>query len=238
MRLDVSKFSGDDLDRWILAITEYFSLLNTPADQRLQIVSFNLEGVTTEWFQWMSLNGLITTWNRFVESVKSRFGLSKYEDPQRALSILLQLVVGVETNHVGDAFSLARIIEARFKAIAKKDKEQIVKKKTDVILPLQSELASPKIKRSLNVIEDIGVDEVSSARDGILDLGESNMESMEVRSKFGEFSENKKSVEEIVGGGEALGVGEDDDSGNEATDWVMMGRKQGHIHSLAMESRV
>ncbi|GJS57292.1 reverse transcriptase domain-containing protein [Tanacetum coccineum] len=44
-----------------------------------------------EWFRWMSRNGLITTWDRFVESVKNRFGPSKYEDPQGALSKLLQL---------------------------------------------------------------------------------------------------------------------------------------------------
>ncbi|GKC03300.1 retrotransposon-related protein [Tanacetum coccineum] len=39
----------------------------------------------------MSWNGLITTWDRFVESVKNRFGPSKYEDPEGALSKLLQL---------------------------------------------------------------------------------------------------------------------------------------------------
>nr|GEU81978.1 uncharacterized mitochondrial protein AtMg00810-like [Tanacetum cinerariifolium] len=74
MRLDVLKFSMDDPERWIFAITEYFSLLNTPADQRLRT--------------------------------------------------------------------------------------HIVKKKTDATVPLQSELASPKIKGSLNADEDIGVDEV------------------------------------------------------------------------------
>ncbi|GKC28065.1 retrotransposon-related protein [Tanacetum coccineum] len=47
--------------------------------------------MVAEWFRWMSLNGLITTWDRFVESVKNRFGPSKYEDPQGALSKLLQL---------------------------------------------------------------------------------------------------------------------------------------------------
>ncbi|GJR60242.1 hypothetical protein Tco_1502404 [Tanacetum coccineum] len=95
VHLDVSKFSRNDLDRWILAITEYFSLLNTPADQCLRIMGFNLEGVAAEWFQWMSRNGLITTWDMFVESVKSRFGPSKYEDPQGDLSKLLQLVARV-----------------------------------------------------------------------------------------------------------------------------------------------
>ncbi|GJW56811.1 retrovirus-related pol polyprotein from transposon TNT 1-94 [Tanacetum coccineum] len=66
MRLDVPKFSSVGPDSWIFAITEYFSLLNTPVDQRLRI-------------------------DRFVESVKSRFGPSKYKDPQWALSKLLQL---------------------------------------------------------------------------------------------------------------------------------------------------
>ncbi|GKD80031.1 hypothetical protein Tco_1342652, partial [Tanacetum coccineum] len=67
MRLDVPKFTGDDPERWIFAITEYFTLLNTPADQRLRIVGFNLEGAAAEWFRWMSQNGLITDWERFVE---------------------------------------------------------------------------------------------------------------------------------------------------------------------------
>ncbi|GJV18914.1 UBN2 domain-containing protein [Tanacetum coccineum] len=91
MRLDVLKFSRDDLDRWIFAITEYFSLLNAPVDQHLRIVEFNLKGTAAEWFRWMSRNDLITTWVRFEESVKNRFGPSKYEDPPGALSKLLQL---------------------------------------------------------------------------------------------------------------------------------------------------
>ncbi|GKA92891.1 hypothetical protein Tco_0814816 [Tanacetum coccineum] len=104
---------------------------------------------------------------------------------------------------LGEAFSLARIIDARLEAIAEKEKEQIIKKKADTILSLQSELASPKIKESLDADEDIGIDEVSSAIDCVFHIGESN----EVRSKFGKFLENKKSVIEVVmGGGEALGV--------------------------------
>ncbi|GKE33488.1 hypothetical protein Tco_1452810 [Tanacetum coccineum] len=102
-----------------------------------------------------------------------------------------------------EAFSLARIIEARLEEITEKEKEQIIKKKADIILSLRSELASPEIKGSLDANEDIGIDEVSSAIDCVFHIGESN----EVRSKFGEFSENKKSVIEVfMGGGEALGV--------------------------------
>nr|GEW42865.1 prolyl oligopeptidase family protein [Tanacetum cinerariifolium] len=43
MRLDVPEFLGDDPHRWIFAI-KVFSLLNTPADQPLWIVGFNLKG--------------------------------------------------------------------------------------------------------------------------------------------------------------------------------------------------
>ncbi|GJZ26060.1 hypothetical protein Tco_0570313 [Tanacetum coccineum] len=64
MRLDVPKFTGADPDAWLFAIQEYFTLLNTPADQRLRIVGFNLEGAAAEWFFWMSRNGLITDWGR------------------------------------------------------------------------------------------------------------------------------------------------------------------------------
>ncbi|GKB80979.1 hypothetical protein Tco_0947874, partial [Tanacetum coccineum] len=71
--------------------------------------------------------------------------------------------------------------------------------------------ASLEVKGSLDANEDIGVDEVNSVIDGAFVIGESNVESMEVRSKFGEFLENKKSMEEVVvGGGKVLGVDEDE----------------------------
>ncbi|GKA42464.1 retrotransposon-related protein [Tanacetum coccineum] len=38
----------------------------------------------------MTRNKLVTSWEGFMESVCDRFGPSKYEDPQRALSKLLQ----------------------------------------------------------------------------------------------------------------------------------------------------
>nr|GEU69977.1 hypothetical protein [Tanacetum cinerariifolium] len=49
------------------------------------------EGAAADWFQWMTRNGLITTWARFEESVRNYFGPSEYEDLNGALSKLLQL---------------------------------------------------------------------------------------------------------------------------------------------------
>ncbi|GJW83327.1 hypothetical protein Tco_0156472 [Tanacetum coccineum] len=78
--------------------------------------------------------------------------------------------------------TMTRLIEARFEAIVEKEKEYIIKKKAYTILSLQSELATPKVKGSLDADEDIGVDE-----------------------------EKKESVEEVVvSGGKTLGVDEDD----------------------------
>ncbi|GKC14118.1 hypothetical protein Tco_1010900 [Tanacetum coccineum] len=101
------------------------------------------------------------------------------------LKLALQIkLLRARPTTLGEAFSLARIIEACFEAIAKKEKEQIIKKKADIILSLQN---------------------------GVFNIGESNVESMEVRSKFDEFLENKKSVKEVVvGSGEALGVDKDE----------------------------
>ncbi|GKD01892.1 hypothetical protein Tco_1172166, partial [Tanacetum coccineum] len=126
------------------------------------------------------------------------------QDAKDALSKLLQMG------------PVAEYQKARFEAIAHKEKattekEQGIKETTNTITSLQSEVASPEVKRSLDANENIGVDEVTSVIDGAFVIGESNVESIEVRSKFGEFLENKESVEEVVvGGGEALGVDEDE----------------------------
>nr|GEU78595.1 hypothetical protein [Tanacetum cinerariifolium] len=81
---------------------------------------------------------------------------------------------------LGEYFFKAHITKARFEIIAKEEKEHIVEKKIDVIIPLQCEFASSKAEGSLNADEYIG-------------------------------------VEEVVDGGEALGIGEDNDLGDAAT---------------------
>ncbi|GKD82357.1 hypothetical protein Tco_1349196, partial [Tanacetum coccineum] len=87
-----------------------------------------------------------------------------------------------------EAFSIACIMEARFETITRK--KMNIEEKIDIVLSWPSEEAPSVIKWSLDANEDIGVVEVSSAIDDVFDIGESNVESMEVRSEFSEFSEN------------------------------------------------
>ncbi|GKA39997.1 hypothetical protein Tco_0732590 [Tanacetum coccineum] len=86
----------------------------------------------------------------------------------------------VNPSSLGEDFFKARITEVRFEIFEKEEKEHIVEKKIDVILPLQGKFASPKAEGSLNADEYIG-------------------------------------VEEVVSGGEALGIGDDDDLGDADT---------------------
>ncbi|GJR51823.1 hypothetical protein Tco_1402344 [Tanacetum coccineum] len=110
---------------------------------------------------------------------------------------------------LGEDFSIARIMKARFESIAGKNLN--IKEKIDIVLSWPSEEAPPLIEGSLDANEDIGVVEVSSAIDDVFDIGVSNVESMEVHSEFREFLENKESVEEVVvGGGKTCEVGEDE----------------------------
>nr|GFC27257.1 hypothetical protein [Tanacetum cinerariifolium] len=91
-----------------------------------------------------------------------------------------------------------RIMEARSESIA--GKKLNIEEKIDIILSWLSEEAPLVIKGSLDANEDIGVVEVLSVIDNVFDIGESNVESIEVRSEFSEFLENKESVKEVVVG--------------------------------------
>ncbi|GKB59317.1 hypothetical protein Tco_0915503 [Tanacetum coccineum] len=92
-------------------------------------------------------------------------------DAKDALSKLLQMgtvvaisdgikVLRARPTTLVEAFSLARIIEARFEAIAHEEKanaekEQSIKETADTIASLQSDVASLKTKKSLDANEEI-----------------------------------------------------------------------------------
>nr|GEW37307.1 retrotransposable element Tf2 [Tanacetum cinerariifolium] len=172
----------------------------------------------------MSLNGLITIWDRFVESVNNRFGPSKHDDPRGALSKLLHLGT-VEDYHrefeklinrvtdIPDSLLISLYISG-LKLHLNEEASPVVKGPLDAseytLLSLRNVDLNFKIiekrvecVRALNValLEVVfagPIVKVSSVIDDVFDISESNKESMEVHSKFK--------------------VGEEDDSGNAATD--------------------
>nr|DAD17948.1 TPA_asm: hypothetical protein HUJ06_019411 [Nelumbo nucifera] len=90
LRLEVPRFNGTNPFTWIFRIQQYFDFVRTAEEQRLRIVAFHMEGIASEWFQWMSNNNLLTGWADFLQQVKLRFGPSQFEDYQGALSKLNQ----------------------------------------------------------------------------------------------------------------------------------------------------
>ncbi|KAH6762936.1 hypothetical protein C2S52_020369 [Perilla frutescens var. hirtella] len=90
LRLDLPKFDGTDPNGWVFRIQEYIDFHETPNEQGLRIVAFNLEGKALDWYQWMKINERLSTWSDFLIQLKERFGPSQFEDNFGKLSKLRQ----------------------------------------------------------------------------------------------------------------------------------------------------
>ena len=55
-----------------------------------QNTSYPLDGAALSWYQWMFTNGLITSWQGFLQALESRFAPTFYDDPKGALFKLVQ----------------------------------------------------------------------------------------------------------------------------------------------------
>ncbi|XP_061361978.1 uncharacterized protein LOC133305749 [Gastrolobium bilobum] len=53
-------------------------------------VKFTMDGTAEDWFHWMERNHRLTTWDSFVNALRSRFGPSKYRDLRGELGRLAQ----------------------------------------------------------------------------------------------------------------------------------------------------
>ena len=61
---------------WIFKITQFFEYHETPELDRLTIASFYMEGPTLACFQWMSMNGQLSSWPSFLRELAARFAPS------------------------------------------------------------------------------------------------------------------------------------------------------------------
>ncbi|XP_062176260.1 uncharacterized protein LOC133881329 [Alnus glutinosa] len=90
VRLDFPRFDGDDPETWCCRAEQFFELYNTPAEQRLSITSFHMDGRALVWFREMRASNLVTTWPEFIRSMQVRFGRGSYDDPMEKLLKLKQ----------------------------------------------------------------------------------------------------------------------------------------------------
>ncbi|MCI30243.1 retrotransposon-derived protein PEG10-like, partial [Trifolium medium] len=73
LKLDVPRFSGTDPHGWIFKISQFFAYHNTPAEERIIVASFYLDGPALAWYQWMYCNGQIISWTQFLQALDLRF---------------------------------------------------------------------------------------------------------------------------------------------------------------------
>ena len=72
------------------------------------VASFYLDGPILSWFQWMFINGFITSWSALLQAIESRFAPSIYDDPREALFKLTQR--GTVTKYLTEFEKLANCI--------------------------------------------------------------------------------------------------------------------------------
>lgn len=90
LRVNVPRFDGNDVEEWIYKIDKFFSLHRLPAETRMTVVAFHLDGEASTWFQWMEKGGRLSNWDVFIQELRKRFGASIYDDPLGRISKLVQ----------------------------------------------------------------------------------------------------------------------------------------------------
>lgn len=90
VKLDIPRFDGRDPLGWIFKMNQLFQYQNTPEEERITVASLYLDGAALSWYQWMFTNGLISSWQSFLDALESRFAPTFYDDPRGALFKLVQ----------------------------------------------------------------------------------------------------------------------------------------------------
>ncbi|GKD75646.1 hypothetical protein Tco_1333928 [Tanacetum coccineum] len=173
------------------------------------LTSFYISGVTTRIVETKAYNLKRSLLLSPVTNIPDSLLISFYISGLK-LKLQHELLVSRPTT-LGDAFSLARITEARFEAIA--EKEQNIKEKAYATLSLPSKEASLVVKGSLDASEDTLLS--LRSKDPNFKIQEKAVEYVrvlnaaplevvfagpidEVRGKFVKFSEDKGCVEKVL----------------------------------------
>ncbi|KAJ4980355.1 hypothetical protein NE237_031192 [Protea cynaroides] len=90
-RVKFPRFGGEDPTDWLFKVDRFFSYHCTPENQKLTIVAFHMDGPAAQWFQSMHHSNQLKSWIEFETALKFHFGQSAYDDPQGALTKLIQI---------------------------------------------------------------------------------------------------------------------------------------------------
>lgn len=92
--MDFPKFYGEDPTEWLSRASQYFDFQETAEAQKVALASFHLEDEAYQWWQWLERiyrdEGLEITWRVFKREIMTRFGPTKYECFDEALSRVKQ----------------------------------------------------------------------------------------------------------------------------------------------------
>ncbi|XP_061343684.1 uncharacterized protein LOC133289704 [Gastrolobium bilobum] len=87
---EIPKFDGKEPNSWIFKAELFFKIQQVPEQMRVELAGLRMEGVATDWFQWIFNGGTVQSWEEFVRAVRERFGPSNYKDVRGVLAKLLQ----------------------------------------------------------------------------------------------------------------------------------------------------
>ncbi|GJU70325.1 hypothetical protein Tco_1256584 [Tanacetum coccineum] len=80
-KVDIPKFSGDDVKGWIFRCEQLFSIDEIPKIQKVKLIYVNLFDNALLWHRrFIKLNGENVSWNVYKNGILQRFG-TVYDDP-------------------------------------------------------------------------------------------------------------------------------------------------------------
>ena len=90
MKLDFPRFTGDDTMTWLYKAEKFFTLYNTPDEQKLAIASIHFEGKVLPWFQLLERAHQVPDWLSLSTAIQIQFGPSQFDNPRSDLFKLKQ----------------------------------------------------------------------------------------------------------------------------------------------------
>jgi len=90
MKLDFPRFTSDDTMTWLYKAEKFFTLYNTPDEQKLAIASIHFEGKVLPWFQLLERAHQVPDWLSLSTAIQIQFGPSQFDNPRSDLFKLKQ----------------------------------------------------------------------------------------------------------------------------------------------------